>query len=239
MTHALKVLAPTNAAWSTHEALRTYLQKTQDDDRPIQLRGVLYAGISSKDVTKIELAALITLQNKRLSASAAVQVVNVWKIDTDFDLTDTLVHKLSSDNLDMTRYEIRSIREFVRSTNQSRVTLRQLLYAVLSARADISESPIVDDYTLRKTWNLVCDRDCISGVTTFLEWFIGVLGDVLSPQTLAQLCGCHRPHDPNQYPRIEYAKQYSPDQSNHLQTVYGCALQDFMQENGIPAESNP
>ena len=92
ITHGLKVWAPVNQAWSTHEAIRKFLQDTKDEDRPTQLRGVIYAGINSKDVTKIELAALITLQNKCLHQSAAVQIVNMWKLDTKFELSEALVH---------------------------------------------------------------------------------------------------------------------------------------------------
>ena len=239
VTHGLKVSAPASAAWSTHEALRKYLQDTDDNERPVQLRGVLYAGINSKDVTKIELAALITLQNQRLNVSAAVQVVNVWRTDKDFALSDALVERLSMENLDMKQYKPRSIRDYIRSHDTTRVNLRQLLYAEINAREDLTTPPVFDDYTRGKAWNLVCDRNEISGVTTFSEWFMGAIADDLSSQTLAQLCGCNRPHDPNQYPRVEYAKQYSPDQSNHLQTVYSCALQEFMKEHGIPEEGSP
>ena len=63
--------------------------------------------------------------------------------------------------------------------------------------------------------------------------------DDLTPLIFAQICGCRRPHDPNQYPRVEYTKQYSPDQSDHLQTVYGCTLQDFMREYDIPEDGPP
>ena len=113
------------------------------------------------------------------------------------------------------------------------------MYAVLDAREDIIASPIVDDYLCGKNWNLFCQRDQISCVATFLEWFLTALEDDLTKQTVVQLCGCRFPHDPNHYPRIEYAKQYSPDHSNHLQTVYGCALQDFMKEHRIPEEGPP
>ena len=109
----------------------------------------------------------------------------------------------------------------------------------MEAREDIEVSPIVDDYLRGKSWNLVCTREHISGVTAFLEWFIGAVMDDLTQQSFAQICGCRRPHDPNQYPRVEYAKQYSPDKSDHLQTVYGCTLQDFMREYGIPEEGPP
>ena len=85
----------------------------------------------------------------------------------------------------------------------------------------------------------MCTREHISGVTTFLEWFIGAVTDDLTPLIFAQICGCRRPHDPNQYPRVEYTKQYSPDQSDHLQTVYGCTLQDFMREYDIPEDGPP
>ena len=239
VTHGLKVSAPASAAWSTHKAIRKYLNDTPDEERPVQLRDILYAGINSKDVTKVELAALITLQNKRLNVSAAVQVVNVWKTDTDFVLTDSLVERLSMENLDMKKYKPKSIREYIRSNDTNRVNIRQLMYAVINAREDITVPPVFDDYIRGKAWNLVCDRTEISGVTTFAEWFTGAIEDELSSQTFAQICGCNRPHDPNQYPRVEYAKQYSPDQQNYLQMVYGCALQDFMKEHRIPEEGSP
>ena len=82
-------------------------------------------------------------------------------------------------------------------------------------------------------------RDQISGVTTFLEWFLAALGDDLTQQTLAQLYGCRFPHDPNHFPCIGYAKQYFPDHSNYLQMVYGCSLQDFMKEYRILEEGPP
>ena len=157
MTHGIKVIAPINHAWSTHEALRKYLQETKDEERMVQLRGVIYAGLSAKDVTKIELAALITLQNKRLHQSAAVQVVNVWKLDTEFELSEALVvHRLSTENLDPERYKPRSIRDAIHADTVNVVTLRTLMYAVLEAREDIEMSPIIDDYLRGKSWNLVC-----------------------------------------------------------------------------------
>ena len=238
VTHGLKVIAPASHAWTTHEALRKYLQETDDNDRPVQLRGIIYAGINSKDVTKVELAALITLQNKRLHQSAAVQVVNVWKIDTAFELSEALVHRLSTENLDPQHHKPRSVRDYIRANQVKEVTLRTLMYAVLDAREDIVESPIIDDYLRGKSWNLVCSREKLSGVTTFLEWFIGVVQDDVTQQAFAQICGCRRPHDPDQYPHVEFAKQYSPDQCNHVQTVYGCTLKDFMKEYDIPEEGS-
>ena len=239
VTHGLKVSAPVNQVWSTHEVLRKFLQDSKEEDRPTQLRGLLYAGINSKDVTKIELAALITLHNKCLHQSAAVQIVNMWKLDTEFELSEALVHRLSTKNLDPARYKPRSVRDYIRATNFQSVTIRSLMYAIMDAREDITNAPIMDDYLRGQNWNLVCQRDQISGVTTFLEWNLTALEEDLTTKTLAQLCRCRLPHDPNQYPPVEYAKQYSPDQSNHLQTVYGCALQDFMQEHGIPEEGPP
>ena len=98
VTHRIKVIAPVSHAWSTHEALHKYLQETDDAERPVQLRGVIYAGINFKDVTKVEIAALITLQNKQLHQPAAVQVVNVWILDTEFKLSEALVHRLLMEN---------------------------------------------------------------------------------------------------------------------------------------------
>ena len=109
VTHAVKVVAPVSMAWTTHQALQKYLNNTPDQDRPIQLCGVLYAGMMSKDALKVEIAALITLQNKRLAKSTAVQVTNVWKTDTEFTLTDDLVVALSTGNLDTLQYQIRSV----------------------------------------------------------------------------------------------------------------------------------
>ena len=140
-----------NLAWSTHEALRKYLQDTPDEDRPIQLQGVLYTGLNSKDVTEIELAALITLQNKCLQQSAAVQIVNMWKLYTNFELSEALVHRLTTENLDPTRNRPRSVRDYIRSTNVQTVTIRSLMHAVLEAREDIVASPIVDNYLWGKT----------------------------------------------------------------------------------------
>ena len=39
--HGIKIIAPVSHAWSTHKAFRKYLQKTSDEDRPVQLRGVI------------------------------------------------------------------------------------------------------------------------------------------------------------------------------------------------------
>ena len=65
------------------------------------------------------------------------------------------------------------------------------------------------------------------------------IADFLSIQTVAQLCRCHRPHDPNQYPRVKFAKQYSPERTDQPHTLYGCVLQDFMKEYDVPVEAPP
>ena len=37
VTHGIKVITPMSHAWSTHAALRKYLQNTDDEERPVQL----------------------------------------------------------------------------------------------------------------------------------------------------------------------------------------------------------
>ena len=79
----------------------------------------------------MELGALITLQNKHFHQSAAVQVVNVWKIDAEFELSEALVHRLLTENLDPVRYKPRSVRNYIRSNKVDVVTIRTLMYLVL------------------------------------------------------------------------------------------------------------
>ena len=52
------------------------------------------------------------------------------------------------------------------------VNIRDLMYAVLDTRDDIPTSPIMNDYLRNGTWNIVCTRDEINPVMTFIQWFL-------------------------------------------------------------------
>ena len=56
--------------------------------------------MSNQDISKPALAAAITEQNKFLDHSAAVQLVNVWKLDSQIALTDALMEALANYDLD-------------------------------------------------------------------------------------------------------------------------------------------
>ena len=126
--------------------------------------------------------------------------MNVWKLDSEFELSEALVHRLSMENLDPGRYKQRSVHDSIHANKVDVVTICTLMYAILEAREDIVASPIIDDYLRGKNWNLVCPSEHISGVTTFLKWFIGAVTDDLTQQSFAQISGCCQPHDPDQYP---------------------------------------
>ena len=56
--------------------------------------------MSSKGISKTALTSAITEQNKFLETSAAVQMVNVWKLDSEIVVTDTLLEALENLDLD-------------------------------------------------------------------------------------------------------------------------------------------
>ena len=49
------------------KTLDQYLNDDPDTEKPIPLRGVRSAGLTDKDISKIDLAMLITVQNKHLN----------------------------------------------------------------------------------------------------------------------------------------------------------------------------
>ena len=239
VTHALKVLAPATTAWTTKSALEEYLHDTDENEKPIPLRGVKTVNMN---VSKMELSAMITVQNEYLNQSAAIQVMNVWRLDIPVKLTQPLIDKLATDNLE-DAFDSTDVCEVLRNADCGKATMRELLYAVLESREDIPESPILDDYVRGGQWNIVCKKGDISYVTKFMEWFLSCMAEVLTMQTVAQLCGCNRPFDPNQHPRVEFAKQYEVPDTAKLKQTFGFDLDQFKKRYNLtdvtPPESTP
>ena len=50
--NGLKVIVLVSQAWSTHEVLRKYLQERKDEETPVQLLGIIQAGIIPKMLLK-------------------------------------------------------------------------------------------------------------------------------------------------------------------------------------------
>ena len=235
VTHALKVLAPAHSAWTTKTTLEEYLHKTDEDEKPIPLRGIKAVDMN---VSKMELSAMITVQNEHLNKSAALQVMNVWRLDIPLTLTQQLIDRLALDNLE-DHFDAPDVCETLRNADCSKATMRELLYAVLEAREDIPDSPILDDYVRAGQWNLVCTKDNLGRVTKFMEWFLSCLEEELTMQTVAQLFGCHRPFDPNQHPRVEFAKQYDVSNTTRLKETYGFDLEAFKQRYNLASDNSP
>lgn len=72
-----------------------------------------------------------------------------------------------------------------------------------------------------------------------MEWFLSCLEDELTMQTVAQLFGCHRPFDPNQHPRVEYAKQYDVPNTARLKQTYGFDLDAFKKRYNLEPDNSP
>ena len=237
VTHALKLLAPTASAWTTKKLIDEYMYGTPDKSRPIPLRGVRSAGLSSNDISKMELSALITVQNEHLNKSTAVQIANVWNLDGTFQLTDRLIHLLETDKLE-THYKVTPLKPFIENPDEP-VTLRELMYAVLDSREDIPESPIVNDYLRGGMWNIVCSKEEIQAVTMFLEWFLHTLATDMGIERLAEMCGSFKPYDPNKQPRVTSVKQYNEAASCRLETDFGCRMDSFMKKYNLSNDDQP
>ena len=231
----MKVLAPAHSAWTTKTTLENYLHKTDKEEKPIPLQGIKAVDMN---VSKMELSAMITVQNEHLNKSAAIQVMNVWRLDIPFTLTQNLINRLATDNLE-DHFDAPDVCEVLRHTDSGKATMRELLYAVLESREDIPEFPILDDYVRAGQWNLVCTKDNLGCVTKFMEWFLSCLEDELTMQTVAQLFGCHRPFDPNQHPRVEYAKQYDVPNTARLKQTYGFDLDAFKKRYNLEPDNSP
>ena len=100
---------------------------------------------NNKDISKPALATAITQQNKYLDHSAAVQMVNVWKLDSKIAITDVLMEALANYDLDEMTKPV-EIRPFITNPVAGNTTIRDLLYAMVQSRLDISLSIIQDDY---------------------------------------------------------------------------------------------
>ena len=235
VTHVLKVSAPTDAAWSTSRQLLQYLNTVPDDQKPVQLQGVKGVPMSNKDISKPELAAAITEQNKYLDHSAAVQIVNVWKLDTKITLTDALLEALANFELEE-MMEPAEVRPFIQNPVAGQTTIRDLLYAMVLSRPDISSTLIRDDYIRGRSWNLVCDSDTAQQVVSVASIFLGAINRALSPNKVAQICGSNAPHSLDKQPRVEYVKQYEDD-GTVLQPTFWTNLKAFSEQYGVPLET--
>ena len=240
VTHALKVLAASATAWTTKKTLDGFLNDVADDEKPIPLRGVRSAGLTDKDISKIDLAMLITVQNKHLNSTVAVQIANVWQIDQTFKLPMKLIHDLSTENL-TEDIDANEVGDFLRNPDSSKATICDLLYAVIEAREDIPDSTIMEDYVRNGKWNIVCKKDNVQTVTDVLDWFLSVLERVMGVEELAKLCGSFKPYDQNQQPRVEFIKRYQDGYNeSHLQRTYGSSLSDFKKQYSISGpDQNP
>lgn len=235
VTHVIKVSAPTDAAWSTSRQLLNYLNTVPDDQKPVQLRGVKGVPMSNKDISKPELAAAITEQNKYLDHSAAVQIVNVWKLDTQVAITDALLESLETYDLgEMT--EPIPIRPFINNPVDEKTTIRDLLYAMILSRPDISSTVIRDDYIRGRSWNLVCDSEAAQQASNVADTFLSAMTSALSPSIVAQLCGSNAPHSLDKQPRIEYIKKYEDDETV-LKPTFGSNLKEFAAQYGVPLDA--
>ena len=233
VTHALKVLAASATAWTTKKTLDGYLNDEPDTEKPIPLRGVRSAGLTDKDISKIDLAMLITVQNKHLNSTVAVQIANVWQLNKSFKLPMKLIHDLATENL-ADEYDANEVCDFLRNPDSSQATIRELLYAVIEAREDIDEPTVMDDYVRNGKWNIVCKKDHVQTVTDILDWFLSVLERVIGVEELATLCGSFKPYDQNQQPRVEFIKRYQDGYNEtHLQHTYGSSLSDFKKQYSI------
>ena len=235
VTHVLKVSAPTDAAWSTSRQLLQYLNNIPDDQKPVQLQGVKGVPMSNKDISKPELAAAITEQNKYLDHSAAVQIVNVWKLDTKITITDALMEAFANFDLEE-MMEPEEVRPFIQNPVDGQTTIRDLLYAMVLSRPDISSTIIRDDYIRGRSWNLVCDSDTAQQVVSIASIFLGALNRALSPTQVAQICGSNAPHSIDKQPRVEYVKQYEDD-GTVLQPTFGTNLKAFSAQYGVPLQT--
>ena len=240
VTHALKVLAATSTAWTTKKTLDKYLNDDLDTEKPIPLRGVRSAGLTDKDISKIDLAMLITVQNKHLNSTVAVQIANVWHIDKSFKLPMQLIDTLATENL-AEEYDANEVCDFLRNPDSSHATIRELLYAVIEAREDIQEPTIMADYVRNGKWNIVCKKENVQTVTDILDWFLTVIGRVMGVEELSTICGSFRPYDQNQQPRVEFIKRYQDGYNEtHLKKTYGSSLSDFKRQYAISGEDqNP
>ena len=235
VTHVLKVSAPADTAWSTSRHLLKYLNEVTDDDKPNQLKGVKGVPMSNRDISKPALAAAITEQNKYLDHSAAVQMVNVWKLDSQVNITDALMDALATFDLDEMTESV-DLRHFIRNPVAGKTTIRDLLYAMVEGRPDISTNILKDDYIRGRSWNLVCDTDAVQQVSYVADIFLGALNDALSPITVAQICGSNTPTSIDKQPRVEFIKQYDEDGCTTLQPTFGSNLQAFSEQYGVPLE---
>ena len=231
VTHVLKVSAPTDTAWSASRQLLSYLNDVPDDQKPAQLRNVKGVPISNRDITKPALAAAITEQNKFLDHSAAVQMINVWKLDSKITITDALLEALANFNLDeMT--EPTDLRPFISDLNDGCTNIRTLLYALVQGRPDIDSNLIRDDYVRGRSWNLVCDVDVVQAVSYAAETLLGALNRAMSTTTVARICGSNKPQSLDKQPRVEYIKHYEGD-GTILHPTFG-NLKEFSEQYGVP-----
>ena len=235
VTHVIKVSAPTESAWSTTRNLLKYLNEVPDDQKPNQLRGVKGVPMSNRDISKPALAAAITEQNKYLDHSAAVQLVNVWKLDSKIAITEALLDAVASYDLDEMAEPV-DIRPFINNSTEEKTTIRDLLYAMIASRPDISSNLIRDDYIRGRSWNLVCDLDVVQQVSSVAASFLGAVNLAMSPATVARICGSNAPLNIDKQPRVEYIKQYSGDETV-LQTTFGANIRDFSEQYGIPLDT--
>ena len=91
------------------------------------------------NVSKMELSAMITVQNEHLNKLAAIQVMNVWRLDIPLTLNQNLIERLVMDNLEE-HFDATDVCETLKNADCSKATMRELLYAVLEQKK-ISQSP--------------------------------------------------------------------------------------------------
>ena len=201
-----------------------------DTKKPILLRGVWSAGLTDKDISKIDLSMLITVQNKHLNSPIAVQIANVWQINKSFKLLMKLIHNLATENL-ADDYDANKVCNFLQNPDSSHATIRELLYAVIKARDDIDKPTIMDNYVQNGKWNIVCKKDNVQAVMDILDWFLSVLERVIGVEELASLCGSFKVYDQNHQPCVEFIKRYQDGYNeSHLQRTYDSSLSDFKKQ---------
>ena len=130
--------------------------------------------MSNRDILKPALAAAIMEQNKYLHHSAVVQVVNVWKLDSPPAINDALMEALANYDLDEMTEPV-DIHPFIDNSAAETTTIRDLLYAMILSRPDISSNLIRNDYIRGHSWNFVCDLDVVQQVSFVAATFLGAL----------------------------------------------------------------
>ena len=134
-------------------------------------------GVISPD----EFATMIQQHNKAVYETVSITVDNMWNIDTEFTLSESLRERL----------------QWPEEDDPHEITFREL-FTDTAHHSD--RGAVKDCYIMRGKMYITCKRDRVKEIARFTDDFLEVLNDEMDDHVLAKIVGNNSPDNPSTYP---------------------------------------